>query len=28
VLIGHPEGTFLFDSGYDLEHVNKVLPFE
>lgn len=28
VLIDHPEGKFLFDTGYDLEHVKKVLPFE
>ncbi len=28
VLIEHPDGLFLFDTGYDLEHVNKVLPFE
>ena len=28
VLIDHPEGLFLFDSGYDLEHVQRVLPFE
>lgn len=28
VLIEHPEGLFLFDTGYDLEHVQKVLPFE
>jgi len=28
VLIDHPEGLFLFDTGYDLEHVNRVLPFE
>jgi 4-pyridoxolactonase len=28
VLIDHPEGKFLFDTGYDLDHVNKVLPFE
>ena len=28
VLIDHPEGRFLFDTGYDLDHVNKVLPFE
>jgi 4-pyridoxolactonase len=28
VLVGRPEGKFLFDSGYDLEHANKVLPFE
>ena len=28
VLIEHPDGLFLFDTGYDLEHVNRVLPFE
>jgi len=28
VLIEHPEGLFLFDTGYDLDLVNKVLPFE
>ncbi|MFN8123289.1 MAG: N-acyl homoserine lactonase family protein [Thermoleophilia bacterium] len=28
VLIQHDEGLFLFDSGYDLEHVKAVLPFE
>ena len=28
VLIEHPEGLFMFDSGYDLELVNAVLPFE
>ena len=28
VYIDHPEGKFIFDTGYDLEHVNKVLPFE
>ena len=28
VYIDHPEGKFVFDTGYDLEHVNKVLPFE
>ena len=28
VLVDHPEGKFLFDTGYDLEHVKKVLPFE
>ncbi len=28
VYIDHPEGKFLFDTGYDLDHVNKVLPFE
>ncbi|HDL48468.1 MAG TPA: N-acyl homoserine lactonase family protein [Actinobacteria bacterium] len=28
VLVDHPDGLFLFDTGYDLEHVEKVLPFE
>jgi 4-pyridoxolactonase len=28
VYIDHPEGKFVFDTGYDLDHVNKVLPFE
>lgn len=28
VLVDHPEGPILFDTGYDLEHVQKVLPFE
>jgi 4-pyridoxolactonase len=28
VLIEHPEGLFLFDSGFDLDHVQRVLPFE
>jgi 4-pyridoxolactonase len=28
VLIDHPEGLFLFDTGYDLQHVQRVLPFE
>jgi len=28
VYIDHPEGRFIFDTGYDLDHVNKVLPFE
>ena len=28
VLIEHAEGRFLIDTGYDLDHVNKVLPFE
>jgi 4-pyridoxolactonase len=28
VYIDHPEGKFLFDTGFDLDHVNKVLPFE
>jgi 4-pyridoxolactonase len=28
VLIEHADGLFMFDSGYDLELVNEVLPFE
>ena len=28
VYIDHPEGKFIFDTGFDLDHVNKVLPFE
>ena len=28
VLIEHAEGRFLFDTGYDYDHVMKVLPFE
>lgn len=28
VLVDHPEGKFIFDTGYDYEHVMKVLPFE
>jgi 4-pyridoxolactonase len=28
VLIEHPDGIFLFDTGYDLDLVNAVLPFE
>jgi 4-pyridoxolactonase len=28
VYIDHPEGKFVFDTGYDLEHVKAVLPFE
>lgn len=28
VYIDHPEGKFIFDTGYDLDHVNRVLPFE
>ncbi len=28
VLIEHPDGLFMFDTGYDLDHVNRVLPFE
>jgi 4-pyridoxolactonase len=28
VLIEHDEGLFLFDTGFDLEHTRRVLPFE
>lgn len=28
VLVEHPDGLFLFDTGFDLEHTNRVLPFE
>lgn len=28
VLIDHPDGPMLFDTGYDLDLVNAVLPFE
>jgi 4-pyridoxolactonase len=28
ILIEHPEGRFLIDSGFDYDHVMKVLPFE
>jgi 4-pyridoxolactonase len=28
VYIDHPEGKFVFDTGYDLDHVRAVLPFE
>ncbi|CAN5231497.1 4-pyridoxolactonase [soil metagenome] len=28
ILIEHSEGRFLIDSGYDYDHVMKVLPFE
>jgi 4-pyridoxolactonase len=28
VLVDHPEGRFIFDTGYDYQHVMKVLPFE
>jgi 4-pyridoxolactonase len=28
VLIEHPDGLLMFDSGYDLDLVNEVLPFE
>jgi 4-pyridoxolactonase len=28
ILVDHPEGRFLFDTGFDKQHVEKVLPFE
>src|SRR6476620_4914012 len=28
ILIEHAEGRFLVDSGYDYDHVMRVLPFE
>jgi len=28
VLVEHEDGLFLFDTGFDLEHTNRVLPFE
>lgn len=28
VLIDHPDALILFDTGFDLDHVNEVLPFE
>ena len=28
VLIEHDDGLFLFDTGFDLDHTNAVLPFE
>jgi 4-pyridoxolactonase len=28
VLVEHDEGLFLFDTGFDLDHTNAVLPFE
>src|SRR2546422_863908 len=28
VLVEHDDGLFLFDTGFDLEHTNRVLPFE
>jgi 4-pyridoxolactonase len=28
VLVGHDEGLFLIDTGIDLDHMNRVLPFE
>lgn len=28
VLVDHPDGRFIFDTGYDYDHVQRVLPFE
>jgi 4-pyridoxolactonase len=28
VLVEHDDGLFLFDTGFDLEHTNAILPFE
>jgi 4-pyridoxolactonase len=28
VLVEHPDGLFVFDTGFDLEHTQRVLPFE
>lgn len=28
VLVVHPDGNILYDTGYDLDHVLRVLPFE
>ena len=28
VLVEHDDGLFLFDTGFDFEHTNRVLPFE
>ena len=28
ILVEHEEGLFLFDTGIDLDHMNRVLPFE
>lgn len=28
VLVEHPDGLFVFDTGFDLEHTERVLPFE
>ncbi len=28
VLVEHDDGLYLFDTGFDLEHTNAVLPFE
>lgn len=28
VLVDHPDGLIVYDTGFDLEHVERVLPFE
>ena len=28
VLIEHQDGRYIFDTGYDYDHVMRVLPFE
>lgn len=28
VLVDHPDGRFIFDTGFDFDHVQRVLPFE
>ena len=28
VLIEHKDGRYMFDTGYDFDHVMRVLPFE
>jgi 4-pyridoxolactonase len=28
LLVDHPDGLFMVDTGFDLEHTNRVLPFE
>ncbi|MEZ5829559.1 MAG: N-acyl homoserine lactonase family protein [Dongiaceae bacterium] len=28
VLVDHPDGRYMFDTGYDFDHVMRVLPFE
>ena len=28
VLIEHEDGRYMFDTGYDFDHVMRVLPFE
>src|SRR3546814_7434246 len=28
VLVEHKDGLYIFDTGYDFDHVSRVLPFE